>query len=181
MRYTAELNFKHVLKKTTKMCNLFFQVEVWEFSKLRFHKQVLKESLMKDTSWEMWLKLASSPVGSPALRKRQGYLNLGKKKKKKKRKGKEGMEKWKEKRKKGKKFWIDGIICLRMKVKALSLVLLLVTPWTVAYQAPQSMEFSRQEYWSGLTFPSPGDLPNPGIEPGSPALQTDALPVQAWV
>ena len=50
MRYTAELNFKHVLKKTTKMCNLFFQVEVWKFSKLRFHKQVLKESLMKDTS-----------------------------------------------------------------------------------------------------------------------------------
>ena len=72
---------------------------------------------MKDTSWEMWLKLASSPVGSPALRKRQGYLNLGKRKKtkkKKKKKGKGGMEKWKEKRKKEKKFWIDGIICLRM-------------------------------------------------------------------
>ena len=46
----------------------------------------------------------------------------------------------------------------------------------VAYPAPQSMEFSRQEYWSGLPFPSPGDLPNPGIEPGSPALQADALP-----
>ena len=49
-------------------------------------------------------------------------------------------------------------------------------PWTVAYQAPSSMEFSRQEYWSGLPFPSPGDLPDPGIEPRSPALQTDALP-----
>ena len=47
---------------------------------------------------------------------------------------------------------------------------------TVAYQAPQSMEFSRQEYWSGLPFPSPGDLHNPGIEPRSPALQADALP-----
>ena len=46
----------------------------------------------------------------------------------------------------------------------------------VAYQAPRSMGFSRQEYWSGLPFPSPGDLPNPGIEPRSPALQTDALP-----
>ena len=46
----------------------------------------------------------------------------------------------------------------------------------VTYQAPRSMGFSRQEYWSGLPFPSPGDLPNPGIEPGSPALQTDALP-----
>ena len=45
------------------------------------------------------------------------------------------------------------------------------TPWTVAHQAPPSMEFSRQEYWSGLPFPSPGDLPNPGIEPRSPALQ----------
>ena len=51
-----------------------------------------------------------------------------------------------------------------------------MTPWTVAHQAPPSMEFSRQEYWSGLPFPSPGDLPDPGIEPGSTALQADALP-----
>ena len=50
-----------------------------------------------------------------------------------------------------------------------------VTPWTVAYHAPPSMGFSRQEYWSGLPFPSPGDLPDPGIKPGSPALQADAL------
>ena len=50
------------------------------------------------------------------------------------------------------------------------------TPRTVAYQAPQSMEFSRQEYWSGLPFPSPGDLPDPGIKPESPTLQADALP-----
>ena len=49
------------------------------------------------------------------------------------------------------------------------------TPWTVACQAPLSMGFSRQEYWSGLTFPSPGDISNPGIEPGSPAFQADAL------
>ena len=49
-------------------------------------------------------------------------------------------------------------------------------PWTVAYQAPQTMESSRQEYWSGLPFPSPGDLPDPGIEPRSPMLQADALP-----
>ena len=55
-------------------------------------------------------------------------------------------------------------------------VQLFVYLWTVACQAPLSMGFSRQEYWSGLTFPSPGDLPNPGIEPGSPALQADALP-----
>ena len=51
-----------------------------------------------------------------------------------------------------------------------------VTPWAVAYHAPLSMEFSRQEYWSGLPFPSPGDLPDPGIEPGSPALHAGALP-----
>ena len=63
-----------------------------------------------------------------------------------------------------------------MKVKLLSRVQLFATPWTVAYQAPPSLWFSRQEYWSGLPFPSPGDLPNPGIEPGSPALQADALP-----
>ena len=44
------------------------------------------------------------------------------------------------------------------------------TPWTVAHQAPPTMGFSRQEYWSGLPFPSPGDLPDPGIEPASPAL-----------
>ena len=50
-----------------------------------------------------------------------------------------------------------------------------VTPWTVAPQAPLSMEFSRQEYWSGLLFPSPGDLPNPGIKPRFPALQADSL------
>ena len=50
-----------------------------------------------------------------------------------------------------------------------------VTPWTVAYQAPQSMEFSRQEDWSELPFPSPGDLPDPGIELWSPTLLADAL------
>ena len=61
------------------------------------------------------------------------------------------------------------------KVKSLSHVRLFATPWTVAHQAPPSMGFSRQEYWSGLSFPSPGDLPNPGIESGSPALQADAL------
>ena len=61
-------------------------------------------------------------------------------------------------------------------MKSLSRVGLFATPWIVAYQAPPSMGFSRQEYWSGLPFPSPGDLLNPGTEPGSPALQTEALP-----
>ena len=60
-------------------------------------------------------------------------------------------------------------------MKLLSRVRLFATPWTVAHQAPPSMGFSRQEYWSGLPFPSPGDLPDPGIEPRSPALQADAL------
>ena len=63
-----------------------------------------------------------------------------------------------------------------LKVKSLSRVQLFVTPWTLAYQTSLSMGFSRQEYWSGLPFPSPGDLPNPGIKPGSPALQADTLP-----
>ena len=62
-----------------------------------------------------------------------------------------------------------------MKVKSLSCVQLFVTPWTVAYQASPSMGFSRQEYRSGLPFPPPGDLPDPGIEPRSPTLQADAL------
>ena len=51
-------------------------------------------------------------------------------------------------------------------------------PHTVAHQAPLSMRFSRQGYWNGLPFPSPGDLPNPGIEPRSPALQADSLPTE---
>ena len=63
----------------------------------------------------------------------------------------------------------------KVKVKSLSRVRLLATPWTAAYQAPPSMGFFRQEYWSGLPFPSPGDLPNPGIKPGSPTLQADTL------
>ena len=62
------------------------------------------------------------------------------------------------------------------ELKLLSCVQLFAIPWTVAYQAPPSIEFSRQEYWSGLPFPSPGDPPDLGIEPGSPALQADALP-----
>ena len=61
-------------------------------------------------------------------------------------------------------------------MKLLSRVRLFATPWTVAYKAPLSMEFSRQEYWSGLPFLSPGDFPNPGIKPRSPALQAGTLP-----
>ena len=64
---------------------------------------------------------------------------------------------------------------VKVKVKSLSRLRLFATPWTVALQAPPSMGFSRQEYWSGLPFPSPGGLPDPGIEPRSPALQADAL------
>ena len=54
----------------------------------------------------------------------------------------------------------------------------LATLWTVACQVPLFVGFSRQEYWSGLPFPSPGDLPDPGTEPGSPALQADSLPTE---
>ena len=61
------------------------------------------------------------------------------------------------------------------KVKSLSHVRLFATPWTIAYQAPPSMGFSWQEYWSGLPLLSPENLPDPGIEPGSPALQADSL------
>ena len=60
-------------------------------------------------------------------------------------------------------------------MKSLSCVRLFATPWTVAHQAPLPMGFSRQEYWSGLPFPSPGDLPDPEIKPRSPALQADTL------
>ena len=63
----------------------------------------------------------------------------------------------------------------KLKVKSFSHVWLFATPWTVAHEAPPSMEFSRQEYCSGLPFPSPWDLPDPGIEPRPPAMQADAL------
>ena len=67
-------------------------------------------------------------------------------------------------------------VCIKSsQMKSLSRVRLFATPWTIGYQAPPSMGLSRQEHWSGLPFPSPGDLPDPGIEPGSPALQADAL------
>ena len=62
--------------------------------------------------------------------------------------------------------------------QSLNHVRLFVTPWTVALQALSFMKFSRQEYWSGLPLSSPGDLPNPGIEPGSPTLQVDSLPAE---
>ena len=64
---------------------------------------------------------------------------------------------------------------MKVKVKSLSRVRLFATQWTIAHQAPSSMGVSRQEYWSGLPFPSPRDLPDPGIEPRSPSLQADAL------
>ena len=66
-----------------------------------------------------------------------------------------------------------------MKVKSLSRVRLFATPWTVAHQAPLSMGFSRQEYWSGLPFPSPGDLPTQGLNPGLPGLQSGRVALQA--
>ena len=76
--------------------------------------------------------------------------------------------------------YLKGCVCV-----CVSLILSnSATPWTVACQAPLSREFSRQEYWSGLPFPSPVDLPNPGIKPRSTALQVDSLPTEPpgpWV
>ena len=65
---------------------------------------------------------------------------------------------------------------MKMKVKSLSHVRLFATPWTAACQAPLFMGLFRQEYWSELPFPSPGDLPTPGIKPSCPSLQVDSLP-----
>ena len=64
---------------------------------------------------------------------------------------------------------------MKVKVKLLSRVRLFATPWTIAYQAPLSMGFSRPEYWNGLSFPSPGNLPDPGVESMFPTLQADTL------
>ena len=76
---------------------------------------------------------------------------------------------------------INGKYYLTLKwseMKLLSCVWLFANPWTVAHQAPPSMGFSRQEYWSGLLFPSPGDLTDPGIKLRSPSLQADSLPAE---
>ena len=69
------------------------------------------------------------------------------------------------------------VICVCVCVcQSFNCMQLFATPWTISHQAPLPMEFSRQEYWSELPFPSPGCLPNPGIEPRSPALWADSLP-----
>ena len=76
---------------------------------------------------------------------------------------------------------LDGtftIIGKSLCVSCSGVSVLFMTPWTVAHQAPLSMGFPRQEYWSGLPFPPPGDLPNPGIEPESPSLQADSSPTE---
>ena len=77
------------------------------------------------------------------------------------------------------KFYLHSLACKEPdKCISLSVVPDSVTPRTVAHQGPLSMGFSTLEYWSGLSFPSPADLPDPGIEPGSPALQADSLPIE---
>ena len=73
-----------------------------------------------------------------------------------------------------------SLLLLACLLSLLSHVQLFVTPWTVACQAPLSVEFSRPEYWSGLPFRSPGDLPTPGIELTSLAMQADSLPLSHW-
>ena len=74
-------------------------------------------------------------------------------------------------------FYLCYSCCACMHAHVLSCVPLFETPWAIAYQAPLSMGFSRQAYWSGMPFPSPGHFPDPGIEPGSPALAGESLPV----
>ena len=73
-------------------------------------------------------------------------------------------------------FFVFLVLFLVVGGLVAKLYLTLVTPWTVACHTPLSMGFSRQESWSGLLFPTPGDLSDPGIEPRSPALQADSLP-----
>ena len=69
------------------------------------------------------------------------------------------------------KFDVKKLVHIQFEVSSINIM----TPWTVAHQAPPSMEFSKQKYWSGLPFPSPGDIPNQGIEPRTPSLQADPL------
>ena len=80
----------------------------------------------------------------------------------------------------GVRFLLSSYLVECMCAQLLSHVLLFATPWTVAHQAPLSVGFSHQEYWSGLPFPPPEDLPDPGIEPESLALQVDSLPLSLY-
>ena len=75
-------------------------------------------------------------------------------------------------------FWLRFSIKSIVRNVCVQSCLILVTPWTVACQAPLSMRFSRQAYWNGLPFPSPGALPDLGIKPGSPAWQANSLPTE---
>ena len=75
----------------------------------------------------------------------------------------------------GSEIWASAIMTSAIHSISHSVVSDSVTPWTIDCQAPPSMKFFRQGYWSRLPFPSPGDLPHPGIEPGSPALQADGF------
>ena len=75
---------------------------------------------------------------------------------------------------------MDILVVSMCMLSHFSCVWLFATLWTVAHQAPPSMGFSKQEYWSGLLCPPPGDLPDPGIEPSSPTLQADSLPLSHW-
>ena len=80
-------------------------------------------------------------------------------------------------------FRAERYTTMHVCAQLLSCVQLLATPWTVAHQAPLSLEFSRQEFWSGVPFPPLGDLPNPGIKPTSlifPYWQADSLPLPTW-
>ena len=74
--------------------------------------------------------------------------------------------------------WNFLLFLEKVKVLVTQSCPILCDPVNLAHQTPLSMEFSRQEYWSGLPFPSPKDLPDPGIEPWSPALQADSLPIE---
>ena len=106
-----------------------------------------KSSQILEDEWDLFHPLSQAPLGSSSLQ----WIQLNS------------------------PHHLDVQLCPE-PVKLLSRVRLFAIPWTVAYQAPPSMEFSREEFWSGLPFPSPGDLPDSGIEPRFPALQADALP-----
>ena len=129
-----------------------------------------------------WLRLCTSTAGVMGLIPGQGTkipdathrVAKLKKRERKRRKGRE--EERKEIKKETGIHLSTGDLVSVSWCYSLSHVQLFVTPWSVACQAPLSMGLSRQEYWSRLPFPSPGDLPNPGIEPRSPALQVDSLP-----
>ena len=159
--YSAQYQYKNKQKNSVLIhINYFLPLSFPGGSEVKKHLPGMRETWVRSLGWEDPLEKEMATHSSTLAWRIHGGRSLV------------GYSLWGRKE----SDTTERLHSLKVKVKLLTHVWLFVTPWTIAYQTPLFMEFSRQEYWSGLPFPSPGDLPDPGIEPGSPTFQADALP-----